>query len=1000
MMHTKTVLAAVSVSCLVIVLLLASCGQKQLVQEAGMKMTTDIPASILTPDTVETRLGTLEFFDGYPQSETVEKVYDHLFFMRGVQAFLNAIPAASLVGMREGFRDVGALDGTVGIFETLMDSKSLFLTPNTESVYAVTWLDLKDGPLVVESPPNVLGIVDDFWFRYVADLGNAGPDKGQGGKFLFLPPDYEGDVPEGYFVYRSATHGNICLWRGFLVNGDPGLAVKSFKEHIHIYPLDKINNPPKQKFVNLSGREFNTIHANTYEFFEEVNQVVQEEPAGSGDPETLGLLASIGIEKGKSFAPDERMKNILKDAAAVGNATARAIVFDARDQDAYIYENSAWKTGFIGGSHEFMVNGSRLLDARTTFFYYATMITPAMAMKMVGVGAQYGGAAVDVNGDMLDGSKTYKLTFPPDVPAKNFWSLVLYDNQTRSMLQTDQQFPSLNSERGVQQNADGSTDIYFGPAAPEGKESNWIQTIPGKGWTVILRLYGPLEPWFDQTWRPGEIEPMKDIPAVKSTGVKMKMTTELPAKLLTPDKVETRIGTLEFVDGFPTKKTVELVYDNLDFIRGVEAFLSGCPGASLVAMRQGSRDIGVTRNGVVLLTEDLMNSKSLYLTPNTESIYCGTWLDLKDGPMVVESPPKTLGMLNDFFFRYVADMGMAGPDKGKGGNYLFLPPDFEGDVPEGYFVYKSPTYGNFLFWRGFLVNGDPKPGVELLKKTIRIYPLSQPSDGDKTIFKNSSGLELNTIHSNDFHFYEEMNTLIQEEPSEAFNPEIVGLLSAIGIEKGKPFQPDARMKKILIDAVAVGNATARGITFHQQGNEIVSEGFLYEDTAWFTPFIGGSHEFIRNGARLLDARTMFHYPATAITPAMAIKMVGVGSQYGIACMDADKKYLDGSKTYKLTLPKDIPAKDFWSLVVYDPQTRSLLQTDYQFPSLNSERNDVVANADGSTDIYFGPKAPQGKENNWIQTVPGKGWFVILRIYGPLESWFDQTWRPGEIELVK
>jgi len=200
--------------------------------------------------------------------------------------------------------------------------------------------------------------------------------------------------------------------------------------------------------------------------------------------------------------------------------------------------------------------------------------------------------------------------------------------------------------------------------------------------------------------------------------------------------------------------------------------------------------------------------------------------------------------------------------------------------------------------------------------------------------------------------------------------------------------------------VAVGNATARAITFQQEGNEITSEGFLDEDTAWFIPFIGGSHEFIRNGARLLDARTMFHYPATAITPAMAIQMVGVGSQYGIACMDVDKKYLDGSKTYKLTLPKGIPAKDFWSIVVYDPQTRSLLQTDYQFPSLNSERNDVVANADGSTDIYFGPEAPAGKESNWIQTVLGKGWFVILRIYGPLESWFDQTWRPGEIELVK
>lgn len=431
----------------------------------------------------------------------------------------------------------------------------------------------------------------------------------------------------------------------------------------------------------------------------------------------------------------------------------------------------------------------------------------------------------------------------------------------------------------------------------------------------------------------------------------------------------------------------------------MEAFLNVMPGASLVAVRQGFSDVGIKRNGIVGITENLMDSKSLFLTPNTESIYAMTWIDLKDGPMVVESAPNTLGMLNDFFFRYVTDLGNAGPDKGKGGKFLFLPPDYEGEAPEGYFTYKSPTYGNVLFWRAFLVNGDPKPGVESLKKHTRIYPLARPQDRDKTSFINLSGREYNTIHANDFAYYEEINTLIQEEPSEAFNPEILGLLSAIGIVKGEPFAPDARMKKILIDAVAVGNATARAITFHQEGNEIASEGFLYEDTAWFIPFVGGNHEFVRNGARLLDARTMFHYPATAITPAMAIKMVGVGSQYGIAAMDAEKNYLDGSKNYKLTFPKDIPAKDFWSLVVYDPQTRSLLQTDQRFPSLNSERNQVVANADGSTDIYFGPEAPAGNKENWIQTVPGKGWFLVLRLYGPLESWFDQTWRPGEIERL-
>jgi hypothetical protein len=158
-----------------------------------MKMTTDIPPAITTPDKVETRLGTLKFFDGFPDDATVEKVYDNLDFERGVQAFLTAMPGASLYAMREGFRSQGATDNqTVLIMEDLMDSKSLFLTPNTETVYNLMWLDLKKGPLVIESPPNILGIIDDFWFHYVGDVGNAGPDKGKGGKFARLATRLQG----------------------------------------------------------------------------------------------------------------------------------------------------------------------------------------------------------------------------------------------------------------------------------------------------------------------------------------------------------------------------------------------------------------------------------------------------------------------------------------------------------------------------------------------------------------------------------------------------------------------------------------------------------------------------------------------------------------------------------------------------------------------------------------------------------------------------------------
>ena len=433
-------------------------------------------------------------------------------------------------------------------------------------------------------------------------------------------------------------------------------------------------------------------------------------------------------------------------------------------------------------------------------------------------------------------------------------------------------------------------------------------------------------------------------------------------------------------------------------MRGVEIFLNWIPAASMFALREGFREAGITRNGVVGIYETLMDSQPLFLTANMDSIYTITWLDLKEGPMVVESPPNTLGMVNDFFFRYVADLGNAGPDKGRGGTFLFLPPDYEGDVPDGYFVYRSLTYNNCLFWRGFLVNGDPKPGVESIKAHTRIYPLSKPEDREKTEFINWSGKHFNTIHANNFHFYEEINAVIQEEPAAAFSSELLGLLLAIGIEKGQPFNPDERVRHILTEAVAVGNATARSISFHQKGSELLKDAFIYEDSAWFNPFLG-SYQFLKSGARSMDGRVMFHYPYTAVTPAMAVKLIGVGSQYGVVAMDAEGEYLDGAHTYKLTLPPDVPAKDFWSVLIYDPQTRSMLQTDQQFPGLNSMKGDVNPNADGSYDIYFGPEPPEGQEDNWIQTIPGKGFFVILRIYGPLKSWFDQTWRPSEIVKV-
>ncbi len=373
------------------------------------------------------------------------------------------------------------------------------------------WLDLRDGPMVLQVPSGVLGPVDDAYFRWVTDVGLTGPDRGRGGQYLFVPPGYTGDLPsEGYFVAKPRTNTLVVFDRAFVKGGDIGAAVRHVKENARIYPLHAVSEsgePPENDFVNTSGMKFNTISSNTFSFYEELNAVVQHEPADFVDPDTVGLFAAIGIKKGKPFAPDTRMKGILTDAVAVANGIARANLFASRDERAKLYPDRQWLTPFVGGSYLFLDGAERLLDARSRFFYYATGITPAMSMSRVGSGSAYAAALRDARGNYFDGGKTYKVTLPGPIPAKEFWAFTVYDNQTRSLLETDQKRAGVDSTLpGIKKSPDGSVTVWFGPKAPAGQETNWVQTMPGKGWNVILRLYGPLEPWFNKSWKPGDIE--------------------------------------------------------------------------------------------------------------------------------------------------------------------------------------------------------------------------------------------------------------------------------------------------------------------------------------------------------------------------------------------------------------------------------------------------------------------------------------------------------------
>lgn len=518
----------------------------------GQDWKTNIPDYLTTPDNIESKIGTLRFNDGYPTRETAAMIRDELDYLHGVESFMNSIQGVSTYAIRKGLLDTGVKENDFIIYTGLMDSKSLFLTANADTVYYMAVIDLSNGPMIFESPPDALGVIDDLWFRWITDFGLPGADRGEGGKYLLVGPGYDGSLPEGgFFVRKSRTNRVLVLGRSFLTNNDPAPTVAVIKNSIKVYPyapggagtsigsfltgkapsLGQSSKPVSPRWVEGTGRVMNTIPPNDFGHFEMLNALVQMEPAEALDPEIAGQFAAIGIVKGKEFAPDVRMRTILEKAVAFGNASSRTLGLGAHPVDHFRYyeDESAWWNFLFVGGYDFLNpppmitkegikpfpnSGARKLHSRTSMFYTATGITPAMCMRLTGVGSQYLLSNLDSNGKPFDGDKTYKVILPKDIPAERFWSFTVYDNQTRSMLQTPQIYPRVGSQSypspAAIPNADGSTTIYFSPVRPRSvKEGNWIQTIPDKGWFIILRLYSPKQSFFDKTWRPSEIELIK-----------------------------------------------------------------------------------------------------------------------------------------------------------------------------------------------------------------------------------------------------------------------------------------------------------------------------------------------------------------------------------------------------------------------------------------------------------------------------------------------------------
>ncbi|MGH8246839.1 MAG: DUF1254 domain-containing protein [Gammaproteobacteria bacterium] len=452
-----------------------------------------------------------------------------------------------------------------------------------------------------------------------------------------------------------------------------------------------------------------------------------------------------------------------------------------------------------------------------------------------------------------------------------------------------------------------------------------------------------------------------------------------------------------FKDGYPTDTTAQTAQDDADYQRAVTAYRFWYPTVSVEGIFNGNRAIGIQDNQALGIAA--AGPRQVGFTLNSDTPYGSAALDLAKGPMVIELPPGAyIGLINDHHQGWVLDMGLPGPDEGKGGKHLVLPPGYKEEIPSAYFAGRSLSFKVLVAMRALPIKGDVNGALDALR-AVKIYPLADAANPHPiaVIDTTEKAMDSTALKWEDnLQFWEVLQRIIDVEPVvEKFLP-MYGLLASLGIEKGKPFAPDARMKAMLERAARAGRDQLLVSAYASTRPDRLA----WPDRKWeWIGLVPGSAQFETPAGIDLEARDRWFVQAIVTSPAMFRRTAGAGSLYWLGLRDTSGAYLEGSKSYKLTIPQPVPGKLFWSVTVYDAQTRSEVQTDQDKAALRSmfELKDISGTA--PVDLRFGPKAPPGQEGRWIKTIPGKGWFAYIRIYGPEQAAFDGTWKPGDIEQV-
>jgi hypothetical protein len=456
----------------------------------------------------ETPLDRLKLESGYPTAATAKQVFDEIDFQRACQAYLWALPIMAMQQWQNEHLtkfEAGKCDYVD--YLTFQDKLGL-LTANATTPYIMAFPNLKEtGPLVFEIPAGpTAGGLTDFWQRPITDSGQTGPDKGAGGKYLILGPDDPDIKPEGYYVFRSPT---VNIWSAHRALDPEAAKARALIDGLKIYPYSQRDNPQPTRHVSPNGRKWSGTQPRGLAYWQGLAKIINEEPVHERDRMIMGMLQPLGIEKGKPFAPTERQRQILEQAARTGELMARTIAYEKRFEGAKVWPGKHWDISlFLKETNQEAPHHTQF-DERSSWFYEAVGVSTGMMGRTVGFGQLYLETAKDSEGNWLNGSHSYHLKVPKDAPVAQFWSVTVYDNETRCFVDTGVQ-PDRSSRNDIVKNGDGSVDLYFGPSAPSGKpKSNWIKTLPQKGWFSYFRLYGPTQAYFDRSWILPDIERIK-----------------------------------------------------------------------------------------------------------------------------------------------------------------------------------------------------------------------------------------------------------------------------------------------------------------------------------------------------------------------------------------------------------------------------------------------------------------------------------------------------------